>query len=510
MKCLCSSEAALRTLEQEHFDVVVCDQRMPGLTGVDLLAWLAEHRPDTGRILLTGYSDIDATIAAINRARVHAYVSKPCPPEQLRVMVRSVVEQVWLVQENRDLLEKLTERNQRLEEALESLSQARDAAEAASRAKSLFLANMSHEIRTPMTSILGYAEQLDDEVVAEERHRAVDAIRRNGTHLLRIINQLLSLSQIEAGRFTIQEIAFSPARLLEDVGDMLRRPASEKGLTLEISIAPDCNHAVRSDPSRIRQVMTNLIENAIRYTDRGRVRAELSLSENALHFAVSDTGIGMDEDQLQAIFQPFTQLDAPRRHERGGIGLGLTICQRIVERLGGRISLESRVGEGTRFDVVLPAVRVEFDPVRGPESRPREGELGERPLAGLRLLLAEDSSDNRRLLGRFLRDGGAEVELATNGREAIEHARAAEELERPFDVILMDMQMPEVDGYEATRQLRTSGCETPIVALTAHAMREHQEECLQAGCSGHVGKPIAKRDLWAAVRQYADLRKATA
>jgi len=354
-----------------------------------------------------------------------------------------------------------------------------------------------------MTSILGYTEQLITEVQEPERVESLETIRRNGTHLLAIINDILNLSQIEAGQLALRQESFCPATLLAEVVDLLQRPAGAKGLELLGRTRKELPGAVVGDRVRIRQILTNLTENAIRYTDRGRVEVELGYENASLKINVIDTGIGISEANRAAIFEAFNQVDSSARRSKGGVGLGLTICRRLTDLLGGSIQLDSQQGTGTRFMVLLPVelcTAAQLFPDHSEDSTPRRKVDS---LAGLSVLLAEDSPDSRRLLNMFLTKEGADVTLAENGREAIDAVLERETEESPFDLILMDMQMPEVDGYEATRDLTQEGVQTPIVALTAHAMAEHRDECLAAGCSAYLTKPISRSDLVAAVLRYA-------
>jgi PAS domain S-box-containing protein len=384
---------------------------------------------------------------------------------------------------------------------------------AALRSRSEFLANMSHEIRTPMTAILGFAEQLGEEALGEAQWRdAVATIRRNGDHLLTILNDILDLSKIEAGKLQVEQIECSPARVVAEVLQLLSARASDKGLVLQAIADGPIPVSIRSDPTRLRQILLNLVGNAIKFTTVGAVVVRLSVPPDGLErgrlcLAVADTGIGMTSEQQQRLFQTFQQADSSTTRRFGGTGLGLVICRRLAQMLGGDIEVASEVGAGSTFTVSVATGPLGGAPMQkdlavvpaetpAPESAPRV----ELPY---RLLLAEDGRDNQRLVGELLRRCGAEVSVADNGAIAMHMVLAAEEAAMPFDLVLMDMQMPVLDGYTATQRLRTMGYRRPILALTANAMQSDRERCLAVGCDGFETKPIRRRSLLAAVLRLA-------
>ncbi len=409
--------------------------------------------------------------------------------------------------------------------AQERLAEALAAARSATVAKSEFLANMSHEIRTPMTAIMGFAELLGDhDVQSDPRQRLeyITTIKRNGEHLLTIINDILDLSKIEAGKMTVEQLETRPDQLVAEVLSLMHPKAAGQGIKLEAQYDSPIPATIRSDPVRLRQILINLVGNAIKFTQVGGVTIRVSLQssparEPELRLQIVDTGVGMTSEQLQRLFQPFEQADASTTRRFGGTGLGLQISKRFAEMLGGSISAVSEVGVGSVFTLAVatgplagvPMVAPGIGPdVAGDRSQEAEPSSGEPPLKGLRILLAEDGPDNQRLIAFQLRNAGAVVYVAGYGRLAVEALTRDGTVDAPLvhplpvDLILTDMQMPEMDGYSATRLLRSKGCDLPILALTAHAMRGDADKCLAAGCDDYATKPINRRVLLRMCREW--------
>ncbi|RMF78768.1 MAG: response regulator [Planctomycetota bacterium] len=436
------------------------------------------------------------------------------------------------VMERLQAAEALRRTNARLNESLareravvSQLNQALAAAESATRAKSEFLANMSHELRTPLTAILGFAEELrrdEEHALSPAQHdAAVATIHRNGRLLLEIIDDILDLTKIERGELTTTRREIDLPALVREVLAPMRTRAEEKQLDLRARLLTSIPHKIRTDPRRLCQILFNLIGNAIKFTQRGSVTLEVSLERDAgvgpkMRFDVVDTGIGIAPEEKARLFQAFTQADQSTSRAFGGIGLGLTLCQHLTTQLGGAIDVSSEPGVGSRFTVTVdpgPLDDVEMtdtlDDANGEaeSATPSPSKAQTKPrLDGLNILLVEDGPDNQRLISFLLRKAGAQVALAGDGAQALEVIGVTSNAPRRFDVILMDMSMPVMDGYTATRRLRDAGYDAPIIALTAHALAGDREKCLAAGCDDYLTKPIVRAKLLETIRQWSARR----
>ncbi|MGI9430102.1 MAG: ATP-binding protein, partial [Bythopirellula sp.] len=383
-----------------------------------------------------------------------------------------------------------------LEETKVELAESKVAAESANRAKSEFLARMSHEIRTPMNAILGFTDVLRRGIDVDEAERLdyLSTIHTSGQHLLSLINDILDLSKVEAGKLELELQSCSPLEIVAEVVDVMRARAEEKEIQLSYESDGPVPATIQSDPTRLRQIVTNLVGNALKFTDQGGVCVSVRLANTnngpRLQCAVRDTGVGMPQTALDKIFDPFSQADESVTRKFGGTGLGLSICKRFTEALGGELTVTSQLGKGSVFTATLATGSLDgVDSITADQlrstMRPAPTKLNTLQLPPSRILVADDAEANRKLMQLVLTRAGVTVDLAENGQVALERAA-----EHRYDIVLMDMQMPVMDGATATRRLREAGFTRPIIALTADAMKGSEQKCREAGCSGFLTKPV--------------------
>ncbi|MBK7890648.1 MAG: response regulator [Bdellovibrionales bacterium] len=389
-----------------------------------------------------------------------------------------------------DELGQLAESLNRMASNLRRQTNERQNAEHASEAKNLFLANMSHEIRTPLNAILGFSEMLSDPALSDEDRRSyATIIKRTGASLTSIINDILDLSKVEAESLEIEVKPFSVRHLLEDLQSVSRLLCQEKGLHFSFVKRGDVAEYIESDPVRLRQILVNIIGNSIKFTEYGSITVFYEAVGGHLLFTVQDTGSGVSPEQVGRLFKPFSQGDSSIRKKFVGTGLGLLISQRLAQLLGGDVILKnSSAGQGSSFVIQIAYVPIVASLVE--RTRSTSVEELEASLEGKSILVVEDSLDNQLLAELFLTKSGARVEFANNGLEGVEKA-----CDSRFDIVLMDIQMPVMDGYAATRELRERGYRAPIIALTGFAMKEDRERCLKAGCDDYLSKPFDRSSL---------------
>jgi signal transduction histidine kinase/HPt (histidine-containing phosphotransfer) domain-containing protein/ActR/RegA family two-component response regulator len=436
------------------------------------------------------------------------------------IVIYWVYLQVQAKQQHRDFFEALASaqlaeaRSVALAAASAEAQRALATADSANRAKSEFLANMSHELRTPLTAVIGYAELLLGSDDHHERIEYAETIRRNGEHLLHLLNDILDLSKIEAEKMTVTSEPFEIGPVISDVESLMRVRASDRGLAFEVALDTAIPTRMTGDSQRLRQILLNLVGNAIKFTSSGRVELRIryeapapSAAQGHLVIDVIDTGEGISPEAQARLFAPFSQVDGSAKRSHQGTGLGLYISRTFARMMGGEIALESTLGGGSKFSLRLPIETTDrtpfvesIHPAMG--AREYHDTASGMRLDAVRVLLAEDGIDNQRLVTAILRRAGAAVDLADNGLIALRRALNAP-VDRPYDVVLMDMDMAELDGYGATARLRAAGYQKPIVALTAHAMQAHRDRALAAGCNEHLTKPIDRAVLLDTVARLA-------
>lgn len=487
---------ALELVNRNEFGLALLDVQMPITSGFELAKIIRSVRKYRSLpiIFITAQQSTTSFNFEGYQSGAVDLLFKPLVPEIVRAKVRIFVE----LAQQRDLLRR----------HVRDLERLRLEAEAANLAKSQFLANMSHEIRTPLAAVMGFSDLMSREALPDDERATMNAaVQRNGKLLLRLVDDVLDLSKIEANRLQLEEAEVDLAEIIRDIGSTLSFRAEEKGLELEL---PKGEGSYLSDGLRIKQVLLNVIGNAIKFTSHGSVRVSLEVQKNytksnagsdRLVFRVVDEGVGLTEDQASRLFQVFSQADPSTRRSFGGSGLGLVIARQIARALGGDVKLVNSVHkQGSTFEVSFLLKRsVKAEPDR---KAPSSDDKANHNLQGLKILAVHDSPDNLTLLSLYLRGSGAEVHLAENGLKAIREVRS-----KPIDVVVLDLQMPGMDGHETAEEIRRLGFDRPVIALTAHALNSVHEKCLRSGFTQVLTKPISRVDLLNSLAAYAPSAK---
>jgi signal transduction histidine kinase/CheY-like chemotaxis protein len=457
------------------------------------------------------FEDIFLIVSCVKSQReMQTVAARQTEMELMNTMFEETV-----IERTRELSQKTTD----LEVKNEELAREHQIARSANRAKSEFLANMSHELRTPMTAILGFTDILiEDGNLARapaQRLECLGTVKHNAEHLLAILNDILDLSKIEADKLEVENLACDPAQIANDVHALMRIRAAAKGILFRVEFKNQLPKCIGSDSLRIRQILTNLVGNAIKFTENGTVTlsCRFDSAKSELEFDVQDSGVGMNEQQQASLFQAFSQADSSMSRRFGGTGLGLVISRRLADLLKGDVQLvKSELGKGSLFRFTMKADVVQEHHSSAASGNYENADRIVKPysesvgnaLEGLRILYVEDGPDNQRLVSFLLTKAGANVEIVGDGQNAIKAVEAAHDREQDFHLILMDMQMPVMDGYQATRTLRKNGCRIPIIALTAHAMSDDRQLCIAAGCSDYTTKPLNKNKLISLISEHTN------
>ena len=480
------AKEGIEILNTNPIHLIITDQRMPEMTGVEFLEKAIGLYPETIRMILTGFSDVEDIIRAINTGRIYRYITKPWQEQELKMTIDLALDSLDLRIRNTELQKEAVNNELAIQSA---------------KFKDQFLANMSHEIRTPMNAIVGMTRLMLKRNQDDDNLKYLNAIQQAGNNLLVIVNDILDVSKIEAGKMEIEHIPFSLKEVLDGIFNTLQFKAEEKNLPFILVVEKDLPDNLIGDPTRLTQVLINLIGNAIKFTDKGNVTLNVhsfhSTNENNsaqhkyIQFDIIDTGIGIAEDKLDKVFESFSQAGSDTSRKFGGTGLGLTISKQLSEMMGGGIGVLSEYGKGTTFWFTIPCKTSDAKSIDAQHANDDYFELGKK-LDSVKILLVEDDEFNQIVAVDSLQSliPNVNVEIAENGKIAVEKVAA-----KKYDIVLMDLQMPEMNGYQATEAIRATGNAVKIMAMTADALKTDTDKCFAIGMNDYISKPFEEKDL---------------
>ncbi len=484
--------------EGKPYSLIFMDIRMPpGYNGITTISRIWLEFPDIEMVLCTAHSDytLEEIVSELGMTDQLMFIRKPFDSVMVIQMALALTKKWTLNQKTKQYIEELKATNKQL-------SIAKEMAESANEAKSDFLANMSHELRTPMNGVLGMAEIVLQSDLKPKQRESIETIFGSGQALLKILNDILDLSKIEAEKFVIEELEFSLSKVIKRIISLFSVTAESKGLTLTYKIDDSIFDSLKGDPNRLTQILSNLLANALKFSKEGEVNISITKTEEGesdikLRFDISDQGIGIPEDSITKIFQAFTQADASSTRRYGGTGLGLPIVKNLVELMGGEVGVKSKVGIGSQFCVILPFVKQDSIQLENFSIfEPSKTETNTLPDKDKRLLVVEDDKVNQAIMEGMLDKLGYNVDITSNGIEALNALK-----KNKYDLIFMDCLMPQMDGFETTKIIREleekqkAESEIPIVAITAKAMKDDRQRCLEIGMNEFITKPILMKDL---------------
>lgn len=491
-------------LTSGNYDILLLDLCLPDSVGIETVEKVYTKFPKTAIVVLTGLDDEKIGLQAI-QSGAQDYLVKG------QSLQYTLIKTIKYAIQRKISQEQLEKTNQQLLKANQIAKEMAVKAESANIAKSMFLANMSHEIRTPMNAIIGFSEILSGTELNEEQDQYLKIIMNSSSALLELINDILDYSKIEAGKLEISKTDFNLKDLLRSIRLMMTQQAANKNINFDVSLCDEIPPIIFADSTRLRQCLINLANNAIKFTQQGHVYINVSVEKcecngDFIRFDVEDTGIGIRQEHLDRIFHSFSQADGSTTRKYGGTGLGLTITKQLIELMGGSVSVTSEFGRGSVFTISIPLEEGNLQKQNSDTQNSVEEIETENYILdhnkNIKILVAEDNACNQKLIEIILAKNELDFEIVDDGRQAVDKA-----LQYDFDLILMDMQMPVMNGYQATETLRKKGVKTPIIALTANAMKGDEEKCIKSGCDGYLPKPIKIDQLMETLKKHTGLKQ---